>query len=249
MTKPVYIQIADELRNNIQQQTYQSGDKLPTEKNLSERFNVNRHTIRNAIAILKEEGLVRVDRGRGMYVAKSPIKYPIGERVRYNEALKAQGIESRYQKLRAIEVPAQKAIANVLKIETGVKVILIERIGLADNLPISVGSSYFPGDRFLDLVPNWEKYDSISKMLQEEYNCEHFRHSTTVSARLIQDDDARLLQVPRNYPILLAKSINCDRNGKVVEYGVTRFAGEMMELVFETMNNCPKGFLKDTLKD
>ena len=91
MTQPIYLQIAEEIKNNIQQKTYESGDKLPTEKDLSARFDVNRHTVRNAIALLKEEGLIRVDRGRGMYVATTPIRYPLGERVRYNESLKAQG--------------------------------------------------------------------------------------------------------------------------------------------------------------
>ncbi|MEM8832133.1 MAG: GntR family transcriptional regulator [Cyanobacteria bacterium P01_G01_bin.19] len=73
MSKPIYLQIAEELKSNIQQQSYLPGDKLPTEKNLADRFQVNRHTVRNAIAILKEEGLIRVDRGRGMYVAQTPI--------------------------------------------------------------------------------------------------------------------------------------------------------------------------------
>ena len=128
MSKPIYLQIADELKSNIQQQSYLPGDKLPTEKNLADRFQVNRHTIRNAIAILKEEGLIRVDRGRGMYVAQAPIKYPISERVRYNEALKAQEIKPSYQTLKAIEIPAPKVIADVLGLAVDAKVILIERI-------------------------------------------------------------------------------------------------------------------------
>lgn len=233
MTKALYIQIADELRNNIQQQTYQPGDKLPTEKILSERFNVNRHTIRNAIALLKEEGLIRVDRGRGMYVAKSLIQYPIGKKVRYNETLKAQGIKASYQKIRAIEIPSSQGIADALERDVGTKVILIERIGLADNQPISIGSSYFSSDRFPNLVANWDKYSSISKLLHSEYGCEHIRRSTAVSASKVRESDARLLQIPANHPVLLAKSINCDLENNVVEYGVTRFTGEMMELVFD----------------
>ena len=217
MTKPIYLQIADELRDNIQQKIYLSGDKLPTEKNLADRFSVNRHTIRNAIALLREEGLIRVDRGRGMYVAKTPIQYPIGDRVRYNESLKAQGIKASYQKLKAIEIPSSKTIADTLKIAIGAKVVLIERIGLADSQPISIGSSYFPSDRLPNLISNWEKYASISKLLKEEYNCEHLRRSTTVSARIVREADARLLQIPVNYPILLAKSINCNRERQVID--------------------------------
>ena len=232
MTNSIYIQIADELRTNIEEAVYQPGDKLPTEKNLSERFNVNRHTIRNAIALLKEEGLIRVDRGRGMFVAKTPIKYPIGERVRYNESLEAQGIKASYEKLKAVEIPGEGAIADALKIDIGAPVILIERIGLANDRPISIGSSYFPGELFPHLIKFWESYSSISKLLKEIYDRDHIRRSTTVCARIVREADARLLQIPANYPILLAQSINCDRDETIVEYGVTRFSGEMMELVF-----------------
>ena len=240
MTNSIYIQIADELRTNIEEAVYQPGDKLPTEKNLSARFNVNRHTIRNAIALLKEEGLIRVDRGRGMFVAKAPIKYPIGERVRYNKSLEAQGIKASYEKLKAIEIPAEKAIADALKIKIGAPVILIERVGLANDRPISIGSSYFPAELFPNLIKFWDKYSSISKLLKEIYDRDHIRRSTTVCACIVREADARLLQVPANYPILLAQSINCDalragvanRDETIVEYGVTRFSGEMMELVF-----------------
>ena len=232
MNQPIYIQIANELKNNIQQNIYQSGDRLPTEKNLSERFNVNRHTIRNAIALLKEEGLIRVDRGRGMFVAKTPIKYPIGERVRYNESLEAQGIKASYEKLKAVEIPAERAIADALKIDIGAPVILIERIGLANDRPISIGSSYFPAEIFPHLTKFWKSYSSISKLLKEIYARDHIRRSTTVCARIVRDADARLLQIPANQPILLAQSINCDRDETIVEYGVTRFSGEMMELIF-----------------
>ena len=234
---PLYFQIADKLRNDINDSTYEPGDKLPTEKNLAEIFNVNRHTIRNAIALLKEEGLIRVDRGRGMYVAATPIKYPIGKRVRYNESLKAQGIKASYQKLKAVEIPAEPAIANALNIERGATVILIERIGLADDRPISIGSSYFPAELFPHLIKFWQSYSSVSQLLKEIYDRDHIRRSTSVCARLVRDADARLLQIPAKSPILLAQSINCDRDETVVEYGVTRFSGEMMELVFSSIDN------------
>lgn len=230
--KPVYIQIADELRNNIQQQTYKPGDKLPTEAQLSQRFSVNRHTIRNAIALLKEKGLIRVDRGRGTFVAGISIQYPIGKRVRYNDSLKAQGIKASYQKIKAIEIPAEDAIAEALKIDLGAKVVLIERLGLAGDRPISIASSYFPAQLFPHLTYFWQKYTSISQLFKEVYDCDHIRRSTKVSARIIREADARFLELPLNYPILLAESINVDEKERVIEYGVTRFHADRMELVF-----------------
>lgn len=230
---PLYVQIADELRRNIQETIYEIGDRLPTETELSQRFGVNRHTLRRAIEILKNEGIVRVDRGRGTFVASAPISFAIGERVRYNEMLKAQGLKPSKKTLRIVELPADSAIAKRLEIDIGDEVILFERLSLADDLPISIASSYFPSQRFPNLVVHCQHYQSISTMLDREYNCDHIRRSTRISARVVQPRDARLLEIPFNSPILLTESINIDRDGQVIEYGVTRFRSDRMELVFE----------------
>ncbi|MEO1131321.1 MAG: phosphonate metabolism transcriptional regulator PhnF [Cyanobacteria bacterium J06639_1] len=229
---PVYIQIAEELRQNVESGIYRVGDQLPTEAQLSDRFNVNRHTLRRAIAMLRDEGLLRVDRGRGTFVAAKPIRYPIGKRVRFNEALKAHGKEGGYRLLRASEVPVEGAVARNLNLPVGASAVVIERIGLADGQPIDVTNGYFPSDRFPDLVERAQNMKSLSKLLREEYDCDHIRRSTCVSARTVKPNDARILGVPLNSPILLVESINCDRDGTVVEYGVTRFRGDSMELLF-----------------
>jgi GntR family phosphonate transport system transcriptional regulator len=236
---PIYVQIAAELRRSIQQNIYQVGERLPTETKLAERFSVNRHTLRQAIALLKTEGLLRVDRGRGTFVAGPTIRYPIGHRVRYNEALKAQGRQARFQLLRALEIPADNAVARGLEVAPGESVALIERLGFADAEPISVTTGHFPLKHFPGLLESaslerLQTIQSLSKWLQQDYGCDHIRRSTTVSARLVLPQDARLLQLPLNQPILLAESVNVDRDGKVIEYGVTRLRGDRVEFVIES---------------
>lgn len=230
---PVYAQIANELRQNINQGTYQVGDKLPTENQLSDRYGVNRHTVRRAIALLKSEGLLRVDQGRGTFVAGMPIQYPIGKRVRYNAAMKAQGLEPRFQLLRAIEISANLSIAQNLEISPGDPVAVIERLTFIEDEPISLAAGHFPLDYFPKLLSFQHQMWSISQLLRDTYGCDHIRRSTRVSARVVRPQDAHLLRLPLNYPILLAQSINVDQHGHVVEYGVTRFRGDRMELVFE----------------
>lgn len=235
---PIYIQIADQLRQNIHQGVYQIGEQLPTETKLAEQFAVNRHTLRQAIALLKNEGLLRIDRGRGTFVAAKTIRYAIGKRVRYNQTLKAQGWQARFQLLRVLDVPADNAIAKGLEIPYGQPVALIERLGLADEEPISVGTGYFPLKRFPDFlepenIKILQEQQSISQFLQQVYGCDHIRRSTCVSARLVQPQDAKWLQLPLNQPILLAESVNVDDTGNIIEYGVTRLRGDRMELFFE----------------
>ena len=122
-------------------------------------------------------------------MAQTPIQYPVRKRVRYNENLKAQGLTLSYQTLKAIEIPADAAIAKALEIEVNDRVILIERLGLASDRPTSIGSSYFPAVMFPELIYFWPKYNSISQMLKEIYACEHFRVSTKVSARIVRETD------------------------------------------------------------
>lgn len=240
MANPVYAQIAEALRHTIQQKVYQVGDRIPTESQLAAQFGVNRHTIRSAIALLRDEGIVRVEQGRGTFVISAPIRYAIGSRVRYNEALKAQGKKPKFKLLQITEIIADDAIATALEIPDQNAAILLERLSFADDEPISVNSSYFPAYLFPDLVSqvnqtysSFQQALSVSKLLWDIYQCDHLRRSTSISARKSKPSDARLLQIPIHYPVLVAESINVNRQGTVIEYGVTRFRSDRMELVFE----------------
>ncbi len=235
-TLPIYAQIAKELRENIQQGVYKVGDKLPTETQLSERFQVNRHTVRRAISTLKSEGLLRVDQGRGTFVAGTPIFYPIGKRVRYNQTLNAQGFEIRFQMLRSLELPADEIVASSLEIPLGDPAILIERLSFANDQPICLSSSYFPAKQLPGLLSHERKMWSISTLMREVYGYDHIRRNTKVSARVVKPEDARLLKLPLNYPVLFVESININQNNQVIEYGVTRFRSDRMELVFDHEN-------------
>ncbi|MEL7082980.1 MAG: phosphonate metabolism transcriptional regulator PhnF [Cyanobacteria bacterium P01_A01_bin.3] len=238
---PLYVRIAEQLRHDIQIGMHAIGDRLPTETQLSERFDVNRHTLRRAIGLLKDEGLLRVERGRGTFVAAPPIRYPIGKRVRYNEMLKAHGLQGSYKLLRAMELPADASVAKHLAIKFGEMAIAIDRVGYADDQPIHVASSYFPKHRFPNLLEFVPEMRSISKLLMDKYDCDHLRQVTTVSARTVKPQDARLLGLPLNHPILLVESVNVDREGKPIEYGVTRLRGDSMELVFENQLDASTG--------
>ena len=235
---PLYVQIADQLRRRVQQGQYAVGDRLPAEGQLAEQFGVNRHTLRQAVGLLRQEGTLRVERGKGTFVAAAPIRYAIGKRVRYNEALKAQGLTIRYELVRSLEVLADDTLSEALTVELNAAVALLERVSFVDGQPLSVSSGYFPLALFSDLLAaeslqQFEKMGSVSKWLRDRYSVDHIRLRTSVSARLVQPNDAKLLALQLNQPNMLAESVNVDQHGRVIEYGVTRFRGDRMEMVFE----------------
>ena len=67
----IWRQIADEIRGEIRAGRLQSGARMPAEMELADRFGVNRHTVRSAIAALTQEGVLRAEQGRGTFVANA----------------------------------------------------------------------------------------------------------------------------------------------------------------------------------
>lgn len=67
-----YVQIADVVRDRIRHGTYELNRKIPSEIALGEEFEVSRPTVREGLAILTEEGLVKAIRGKGTYVVALP---------------------------------------------------------------------------------------------------------------------------------------------------------------------------------
>ena len=78
-------QIATPLAQEIETGVFAEGQQLPTEAELATRFTVNRHTIRRAVGMLSDRGLVRVEQGRGSFVRENVLEYMIGRRTRFTE--------------------------------------------------------------------------------------------------------------------------------------------------------------------
>jgi len=223
---PLWSAIADTLRRAIAAGEYKVGDKLQTEAALSARFGVNRHTVRHALKVLAEEGLVHSRRGAGVFVAMAPTDYPLGRRVRFNQNLAASGREARRQVLSLLTRPASEREGEALSLAQGERVHVYEGISLADGTPIAVFNSVFPAARFPDMLRDLEETTSISKALARAGVPDYVRSSTRLTAKLASATQALHLQIAENAPLLRSVSVNSDPDGRAVEYGRTWFAGD-----------------------
>ena len=144
---PIWQAIATRLRDEIADGIHRPGDKLPTEAALATRFGVNRHTVRQALAALAAEALVRPRRGAGVLVTATPTDYPIGARVRFHQNLRAAGRSPAKQVL-ALETRAPSpAERDALGLTEG-HVHVYEGLSLADGQVIALFRSVFPAARF-----------------------------------------------------------------------------------------------------
>src|SRR5881227_3477935 len=90
---PLWRRISQTLLAEIGGEGLQPGAKLPTEAQLAARFDVNRHTVRRAIESLVRNGLVRVEQGRGSFVAEDVLGYEVSARTRFSEWIRRHNKE------------------------------------------------------------------------------------------------------------------------------------------------------------
>ena len=226
-------QIAERLERDILSGNRQPGERLPTELQMADEFGVNRHTVRRAVAALAEQGLVRIEQGRGTFVQESVIDYRVKKRTRFSENMLGHRREPSGRILAIREEPAEEAVAKALEIRKGTMVIVVERIGEVDGRPLSVASHYYPKARFPTLAEVMRDTGSITGTMERLGVGDYTRKVTKVTARAARAADARLLQQSPNKPILMTEGINIDATGRPVEYSVARWASDRVQMVFE----------------
>src|ERR1700744_4185973 len=126
-------QVADGIERGIANGSYAAGEKLPGEMEIAETYRVNRHTVRRALAVLAERGLVRPERGSGTYVEAAKLAYPLRSRTRFSEIVGAGGREPRGQLIAAADGPAKRELARQLGLKTGALLVRIESPRFADR--------------------------------------------------------------------------------------------------------------------
>jgi GntR family phosphonate transport system transcriptional regulator len=182
---------------------------------------------------LTRAGLVRVEQGRGAFVSEDVLDYAVGARTRFSEWIRRHNKEPSGRVLQLRLIAASEAVAEALGIRVSARVVLFERLGLANERPVSLGLHYFPAGRLRGLYAALEETNGISEALRRIGVDDYQRRTTRVSARMPDTREAELLAMPRNRPVLVTESINIDRASNVIEYGLACYPTPRVQIVFE----------------
>jgi GntR family phosphonate transport system transcriptional regulator len=225
--------IADDVEQQIIAGTYAVGERLPGEVEMAQRFDVNRHTVRRALAELALRGLVRAERGSGTFVEPRRIAYPIRRRTRFSEIVGGTGREAGGRLIADCEEPAASAIAERLHIAVGELVIRLEIVRSADGLPICAATTWLPAQRLSGFAQAYRSHRGMTATLAQFGIRDYRRHSTHISATSADALDAQRLRTVPGRPLLLVDSVDVLTSGEPVLTSRTRFAPDRVELVVE----------------
>jgi GntR family phosphonate transport system transcriptional regulator len=232
--QPLWQQIESNLQDDIASGQFGRGARLPPAGILARRLGVNRHTVRRALAALAQRGLLRVEPGRGTFVHDTAIDYPIGKRTRFRQNMDQLNVSRTCEVLKIEQLVASTRVTEALALVRRERAWRVEYTSRADGRAFDHCEAYFPAARFPGLDQVFARTHSVTATLAEFNVRDYFRRYTRVAARLPSAAVARVLEQPARRPVLEVESLNVDARGMPVQYGLTRFAGERVQLLLAT---------------
>ena len=209
----------------------EAGAAVPTERELAERMQTSRTTVRQALGELVVEGRLVRRQGSGTYVAEPKITWPL-YLASFTEQVRASGFAPSAEVLATQRIAAGNGeVAQQLHLAARDTVHRIERLRLADNWPIAVETSWLPAERFPNLTRLIRSHGSLHALLAERYGIGIRAGDETIETAPATPREAGPLRVDVGTPMLVVSRQNFDSERVPVEFGRTWFRGDRVTLV------------------
>jgi GntR family transcriptional regulator len=228
---PLYSKVEEVLASEIARGDLQPGDRLSSEEELLSRFDVSRITVRRAIQNLIQRGMVEIRRGRGTFVLAQVISQELTGLTGFVEDMAAHGRRASARVLSQGVVTANAAVARQLGISKGTHVMRIERVRLADSVPMSFDETYLPLEIGKKIVSNNLRVKPIFTLLEEKYGiplteAEYRLEAAAASARV-----AEALAISEGFPVFRIERTSFTEGGHPIDYEILSYRGDLIRFV------------------
>lgn len=236
----LYIQLSDLLRSAIQAGELRRGDPIPSEHQLCRTYGVSRPTVRRAIEVLVEDGLLVKRQGMGTFVAKLKLLQPQGRVIGFSERMRRNGLEPSSRVLEQLVLSGKTvdpAAVRALNVSTDDDVVRLVRLRLANGEPVLLETIHLPLARFPSLDTVDFERESLYKVLLERYgsNISYIRES--LEPVILTAHEAALLWTQPGTPGMLAHIVTFDQHGVPAEYSISLVRGDRCQYEIELAPN------------
>lgn len=229
---PYYYQLMDIIRHQIAGGMLREGQRIPSEFELSSTYQVNRHTVRQAIGELCRTAELFRMRGRGTFVAKPPIvpvEYRLSPKNRFTENIRQSGKTPGSRLLAWQEIVAPFDVAEILGLTPGQQIFALDILRLVNRQPFLFSKVFLPAGRLPGFAARIKNFRSLSA-IYDAYGLSPLRVKSVVRASLPAREDAAALGIPGNLPVLKVESVLQTQDGVLIEYNVSCYRGDFAKL-------------------
>lgn len=227
-----YQEIADALRDRVVAGDWPAGRVLPSEAELSQEFDASRVTVRRALEVLREAGLIAARQGFGWFVAASPVRQTLARLGTIEAQMEAEGLRSERRILEFAFVTAPLRVRQLLGSE---QVLRVKRVNLADGDPFAVVTVWCPAE----LGQHLSRREVERRPFYELLDVELRGATQTIGADAASSADAELLDVPPGSPLLRCERVTTSVDGRPVLVSEHLFPAHRTEFVVELPHDEP----------
>jgi GntR family transcriptional regulator len=228
---PLYAQVEAVLAASIADGTYAPGSQLPNEDSLLERFGVSRTTLHKTVQNLTKRGLIEIRRGKGTFVTQPRITQELTELSGFVEDMQALGRHPTAQLLDKRVMPANDLAARRLGLMAGTLVVRIQRVRLADGVPLSFDETWLPKEIGDKVIANDLDTEPIFALLEEKYDTPLLEAEYRLEATIADHAVAQALGIERGSPIFLIERTSYSAGHQPVDYEKLHYRGDQIQFV------------------
>lgn len=210
---PLYLQLASAIRARIVNGTYEHGSKLPSESELMADTGCSRSTVRHALKVLADEGLITTERGRGAFVTGSLDRGESDlEFSSYTQMMEHTGSRATTRTVDACRARAAGAIAKFFDVPAGAPLVKLVRMRYLNGDPLCLETTYLT-EEFAPLIDE-DLNCSLYALLREQFGRDAGRGHKTFEVCFAKQNEAFLLDVPRDAALMLITDYVYDADGE-----------------------------------
>ncbi len=228
MTAPIYITIHDEMREAIEAGRWGAGDKIPSERELAEQFNVSRMTLRQAVLMLVDEGTLERRGGAGTFVTATRVQERLDGVGSFTAAMHATGRIASSKVIAYHIGQASKSEVDQLQLTPDAQVLRMERVRYGDDEPIAFEIASIPAT-LVEGLSREELTDSLYNTLTTKKGLTIGRAEQVLTAAAATERVADLLAIQRTDPVLVMRQVTFDSQAVPFEYVRTQYVGSRFE--------------------
>ena len=233
---PKYMAIARAITLAITDGELTAGDTLPSQKELAESFGVTLMTVRQAIQMLTEQGLLSTEQGKGTFVRSRPFRLPLGRLASLAAQVEASGRELSTQVLGFSPIEISPLEQHRMRLSSPEAVELV-RLRFVDGAPFILQTSLLPPHLAAPLDPAMLAERSLYDLLQEVHGIRVERANETVQATSLDAESARLLARTEGESALLSSRLTFSSSDVPVVDDRALTAGDTVVVSAERQSN------------
>ncbi|MFE8701594.1 phosphonate metabolism transcriptional regulator PhnF [Cytobacillus sp. FJAT-54145] len=214
---PIYHQLEEYIRGQIENGTYPFDTTIPSERELAERFEISRMTVRQAINNLVNDGYLYREKGRGTFVNRRKVEQKLQAVTSFTEDMIERGLTPKNKLLTFHIIPANGKVASILNLQEHTPVYEIKRIRIADDSPIAIETTYLPANLIKGLseeILNRSLYNYIENDLSLKIS----EATQEIEAASAKQQDTAHLQIEKGAPVLVISQTSILDDGTPFEY-------------------------------